>query len=175
MICRHGTWCISRRSAGPRALLRDGGGGSAHAVARICGAQSTAHGDVQINGKCWEAPNWCRIAVGGNRSVNLHRSDIDSGGMRLNHGQAVSLVARLGHDDSASAPPRRPGPCKKVVSQTRSAAPPSEAAGHHWTEHGVQDHVAGRACKRMSEPSVLTARARDLFRVKRGIRSLFLT
>ena len=38
----------------------------------------------------------------------------------------------------------------------------SEKQGrHHCIEHGAQNHTAGRACESTSEPSVLTANARD--------------
>src|SRR5271157_1590859 len=81
-------------------------------------------------------------------------------------GRIPTLFRFLGTTYSLSAPRRRPGPCKKVVSQTRSSASPSERRGHHCIGHGAQNHTAGRACKGISEPAVLTANARDISQPK---------
>jgi len=82
----------------------------------------------QIDGKRRKTPNRLRVVIGGNRDENLRCPNIDPCGVRLDDGEACNSVALLGYDDFFSAPSRWPGPCKKVVSQTRSAAPTFGAA-----------------------------------------------
>src|SRR6202790_551719 len=76
----------------------------------------------QIDAEGRKAPDRLSITMRGDGHEDLRRSHIDSRGIGFDHGQADSFVALLGHDISLSVPLRRPEPCKKVVSQTRSSA-----------------------------------------------------
>src|SRR5271157_2748614 len=71
---------------------------------------------LQSDGKRWERPNWLFVAP---TSIPAALGSIT--------GRMPTLFRFLGTTYSLSAPRRRPGPCKKVVSQTRSSASPSEA------------------------------------------------
>lgn len=62
----------------------------------------------QIDGESGEALNWLCIAVSGHGDENLSRADIDSGGVRLDHRQADSLLRCLGM--TTPFLPRRAGP-----------------------------------------------------------------
>src|ERR1035437_4678638 len=102
---------------------------------------------LQIDGECGEAPDRLWIAIRGHGHEDFRRPHIDSCGVRFDNGQADSLVALLGHDISLSAPLRRPEPCEKgsISNEIVSLSTSEKRWRHHCTEHGAQNHTAGRA------------------------------
>ena len=89
-------------------------------------------------------------------------------------GNCATLFLLRGMNFSLSAL-RLPGPCRKVVSQTRSSSLRLKRFCHHCIEHGARNHTGGRACRAPLSPrSLLRARGATRVPESRKSRGLFL-
>src|SRR6516164_2226254 len=86
---------------------------------------------LQVGREGSETANRLWVSICWHRNENFCGADINSGGIRFHHWQPRNFASfSFAHGNSllASSPARRPEPCKKAVSQTRSSTSSIEAA-----------------------------------------------